>query len=57
MPDTIVPETRRPQIIIQDELVIPDWVTDFSSFRRWRLEEENLTKGEIAFLGSKIWWT
>jgi Uma2 family endonuclease len=46
---------RRPKIFLQGEVLIPDWVEDLDSFRRWRLSESAPDKGEIAFLDSYLW--
>lgn len=46
---------KRPEIIVQGQFVIPRWVEDLDSFRRWRLSEHAPDTGEIAFLDSYIW--
>jgi Uma2 family endonuclease len=40
---------------VQGQVVIPHWVEDLTSFRRWRLSEDAPNAGEIAFLDSCIW--
>ena len=54
MPETLT-TSRRPKIFLQGEVLIPDWVEDLESFRRWRLSENAPDKGEIAFLDSYLW--
>jgi Uma2 family endonuclease len=51
----ILAAPERPEVIVQGQFVIPRWVDDLASFRRWRLAEEGPDSGEIAFLGSCIW--
>jgi Uma2 family endonuclease len=46
---------RRLKVFIQGQVVIPDWVEDLESFRRWRLSDEAPDQGEIAFLDSYVW--
>jgi hypothetical protein len=54
MPETLTPP-RRPKIFLQGQVLIPDWVEDLDSFRRWRLSENAPDKGEIAFwVSSKV---
>lgn len=54
MPATLA-APKRPEVIVQGQLVIPRWVEDLESFRRWRLSEDAPDTGEIAFLDSYIW--
>lgn len=46
---------KRPEVIMQGRWVIPHWVEDLESFRRWRLSEDAPQQGEIAYLDSFIW--
>jgi Uma2 family endonuclease len=46
---------KRPEVFVQGQLIIPAWVEDLDSFRRWRLSEDAPENGEIAFLDSYIW--
>src|ERR1700719_1797112 len=46
---------QRPEVIVQGQFVIPRWVEDLESFRRWRLSDDAPDQGEIAFLDSYIW--
>ena len=55
MPETLTMPRRRLKVFVQGEVVIPDWVEDLDSFRRWRLSEEAPDRGEIAFLDSYLW--
>jgi Uma2 family endonuclease len=55
MSATLVVPPKRLKIFLQGAIVIPDWVEDLSSFRRWRLSEGAPDKGEIAFLDSYLW--
>jgi Uma2 family endonuclease len=48
-------EPRRPEVFEQGQFIIPRWVEDLESFRRWRLSEDAPDQGEIAFLDSYIW--
>jgi Uma2 family endonuclease len=54
MPATLA-APKRPEVIVQGQIVIPRWVEDLASFRRWRLTEDAPDTGEIAFLDSYIW--
>jgi Uma2 family endonuclease len=54
MPATIA-ASQRPEVIVQGQFVIPRWVEDLESFRRWRLSEDAPDTGAIAFLDSYIW--
>src|ERR1700688_2811050 len=45
----------RPEVLVQGQFVIPRWVEDLASFRRWRLSEAAPDAGAIAFLDSYIW--
>jgi Uma2 family endonuclease len=55
MSETLTMPRRRLKVFVQGEVVIPDWVEDLDSFRRWRLSEEAPDRGEIAFLDSYLW--
>src|ERR1700680_3119320 len=46
---------KRPEVIVQGQFVIPRWVEDLESFRRWRLSEDAPDTGAIAFLDSFLW--
>jgi Uma2 family endonuclease len=46
---------KRPEVIVQGQIVIPRWVEDLASFRRWRLSGAAPNTGEIAFLDLYIW--
>jgi Uma2 family endonuclease len=50
-----VAEPRRLKVVIQGQLVIPDWVDDLDSFCDWRVGEGCTQPGEIAFLDKTIW--
>src|SRR5882724_11083293 len=39
----------------EGQVVIPHWVADLESFRRWRLSEDAPARGEFAFLDSYLW--
>src|SRR5947209_7226774 len=54
MPPTAAPP-RRLRVIVQGQMVLPDWVDDLDSFCRWRLSPGTPTQGEIAFLDTGIW--
>ena len=45
----------RPEVIVQGHMVIPRWVEDLASFRRWRLSDGAADAGDVAFLDSCIW--
>jgi len=45
---------RRLKVFVQGQVLIPDWVEDLDSFRRWRLSENAPDKGAIAFLDSYL---
>jgi len=55
MSETLTMPRRRLEVIVQGQVVIPDWVEDLDSFRRWRLSEAAPDKGEIAYLDSCLW--
>jgi Uma2 family endonuclease len=55
MSEVVIATPRRPMVIIQDQVIIPDWVADLESFRRWRLSLECPDEGEVSFLDSGIW--
>src|SRR5438094_2100843 len=46
---------RRMKVLVQGQIVIPDWVDDLASFCDWRLSEDAPEQGEIAFLDTGIW--
>ena len=46
---------NRPEVYVQGQFIIPRWVEDLDSFRRWRFSDEAPDQGEIAFLDSYIW--
>jgi Uma2 family endonuclease len=46
---------QRPEVIVQGQFVVPRWVEDLASFRRWRLSDDAPDAGAIAFLDSYIW--
>jgi Uma2 family endonuclease len=46
---------KRLKVFLQDQVVIPDWVDDLSSFCRWRLSADAPQRGEISFLDTGIW--
>ena len=55
MSETMTMPRRRLKVFIQGQVVIPDWVEDLDSFRRWRLSAEAPDRGEIAFLDAYLW--
>ena len=55
MSATLTAPTKRLNVFIQGQVVIPDWVEDLDSFRRWRHSEGAPHQGEIAFLDSYLW--
>jgi Uma2 family endonuclease len=55
MSATLTRAPRRPEVFVQGQVIIPAWVEDFESYRRWRLSEDAPDNGEIAFLNSYIW--
>src|SRR5262249_35697676 len=55
MSQALAPPPRRLKVIVQGQVVIPEWVEDLDSFRRWRLSDDAPEKGEIAFLDSYLW--
>ena len=55
MAATLTAPGRRLKVFIQGQVVIPDWVEDLESFRRWRFSDEAPERGEIAFLDSYLW--
>jgi Uma2 family endonuclease len=55
MPSTLSLPPKRLKVIVQGQMVIPDWVDDLDTFCDWRLAEEAPNHGEIAFLDTSIW--
>lgn len=55
MPATLASTPRRLKVFLQGQIVIPDWVDDLDSYCHWRLSEDGLAQGEIAFLDAGIW--
>jgi Uma2 family endonuclease len=51
----ILTPPKRLNVFVQGQVVIPDWVEDLETFRRWRLSDDAPEKGEIAFLDSYLW--
>lgn len=45
----------RPSIVIQDEGVIPCWVVDLESFRRWSLSDDFPETGRYAWIDGDVW--
>lgn len=46
---------KRPEVFVQGQFIIPRWVEDLESFRRWRFSDDAPQQGELAFLDSYIW--
>lgn len=42
-------------INIQDEILIPGWVVDLESFRRWARSEDFPRQGRFAFYNGELW--
>lgn len=42
-------------IVIQDNVVIPAWVGDLATFRRWAQSEAFPEHGWVSYLGGEIW--
>lgn len=55
MSTTLASGPKRLKVYLQGQVVIPDWVEDLDSFRRWRLSAEAPEQGEIAYLDSCLW--
>ena len=55
MSATLTKPPKRPEVFVQGQVIIPAWVEDLDSFRRWRLSDEAPDGGEIAFLDSYLW--
>jgi Uma2 family endonuclease len=55
MPATTASPTRRLEVFVQGQIIIPAWVDDLDSFCQWRLAAEVPQRGEIAFLDTGIW--
>jgi Uma2 family endonuclease len=47
--------SRRLKVFVQGQVIIPDWVEDLESFRRWHLSDDAPERGEFAFLDSYLW--
>ncbi len=51
MPEVLTKPLRRLKVFVQGQVLIPDWVEDLESFRRWRLSEESPDQGTPLGLG------
>jgi Uma2 family endonuclease len=51
----IVPSSRRCAVVIEDRAVIPPWVDDLASFRRWAHSDVVPERGQFAFLHGEVW--
>ncbi len=52
---TSVPASRRCNVNIEDKVVIPAWVNDLESYRRWARSEGYPDHGWYSFLDGEIW--
>lgn len=43
------------EIVLEDQVVIPAWVRNHASFRRWVRSPEFPERGQFAWLGSRFW--
>jgi Uma2 family endonuclease len=43
------------EILTKGSARVPEWVTDFDSFRRWTQSSEFPSRGKIEFLGGMMW--
>src|SRR5882724_6954928 len=55
MSQALAKPPRRLKVFVQGRVIIPDWVEDLDSFRRWRLSDDSPEKGEFAFLDTYLW--
>jgi len=46
---------KRPEVFVQGQVIIPAWVKDLDSFRRWRFSAEAPDGGDFALLDSYLW--
>jgi Uma2 family endonuclease len=49
------PMKGRPPIYIEEEVLIPDWVVDLESFRRWARSDDFPSSGWYSFINGMIW--
>jgi Uma2 family endonuclease len=42
-------------VTVQERISVPDWVHDFSTFRRWAHSDEYPEFGQVAYLNGEIW--
>ena len=46
--------TRRPDIFVSDNIVVPGWIVDLATFRRWATSTEYPQSGWISYLDGLI---
>lgn len=49
------PLSPRPDVFISDDITIPGWVVDLSTFRRWADSEDYPQAGRVAYLDGVIY--
>ena len=54
MPPTEPSKSRLP-ILIDEEVLIPGWVVDHESYRRWARSDEFPERGRFSFINGMIW--
>ena len=42
-------------IVLEDRGIIPGWVKDHASFRRWTRSPDYPASGQFGWLGDKLW--
>ncbi len=48
------PPPRHPDVVVGDEVVIPGWVCDHASYRRWAVSDDYPESGWISYLDGAI---
>src|SRR5262245_39510197 len=43
------------EIVLDDSLTIPGWVTDHAAFRRWAYSDEFPERGRFSFIRGRVW--
>jgi Uma2 family endonuclease len=54
-PISVVPIKGHPSVVINGDIVIPDWVVDHPSYRRWAHSEAFPEVGRYSYIDGTIW--
>jgi Uma2 family endonuclease len=42
-------------VVIEENVLVPDWVKDLESFRRWYLSDDFPDSGVISYIQNEVW--